>query len=65
MSLCKATFEDCTYVVGPAHVPGNIVVFLDDSVKVCNGIGKINDAMCLVVKVAEILCSLCELLRVY
>ncbi len=29
----KVSFEDCTHVVGPGSAPGDVVAFLDNSVK--------------------------------
>ncbi len=52
LSLCKASFEACTCVVGQAHVPGDISMFLINSVeKVCDHIRKV-DAMCSYINVA-------------
>ncbi len=62
--MSKETFEEVVHVVWPARVPGNVVTFLNTSVKkTSNGIGEVNDALCAIVNVAKFNCYYSELRR--
>ncbi len=47
LSVSEASLEDGAHVVGPACVPGDVILFVHYSVeKVCNSIGEGSNVSC-------------------
>ncbi len=59
LTINQLSFENFTHVVGPGGVPGDVVAFLDNSVKeIENGIGEVGDPVLSIIDDTEMAANL-------